>query len=100
MMLRRETLAALDSCYRFVEELVQAGVGLPWRARAFDELLMLVIMAPVMSWNIRAQHRGRLWASDASLDRAGAVYADVPKNLLEEMCRYVDLKGNARVTLP
>ncbi len=59
----------------------------------FDELLLLVLLAPALWTDLRAPVAPELYVTDASLSRAGMVRAALPASLGEELWRWADLRG-------
>ena len=90
---RRAALCLLDYNYRFCEDLQRSGHHQRWDVRAFDEMVMLVAVAPVLSTDLRATVLPRVYSTDASLWRAGAVSAPVHPSLAKEVWRFADNRG-------
>ena len=94
LMHQRAAFCLLEAVHAFAEELKAA----PRTARALppqvhDELLLLVLVAPLLWTDVRAPTSDLLYLTDASLERGGVTRCTVPRAAVKALWRFADLRG-------
>ena len=90
LLYRREAYAVFGAVYRFLEQFKDDSPRtirtLPGVVR--NDLLGVACLAPLLDYPLRASVEPVLHVSDASLDGAAAVEADIPATVARELWRH------------
>ena len=101
LLYRREAYAVFDAIYRFLERFKDDSPRtvrvLPGVVR--NDLLGVVCLAPLLNYPLRSAVAPVLHVSDASLDGAAAVEADIPPAAARELWRHRVRAGNRAAAL-
>ena len=96
LMMRRPLFSVVNELFRVVppESLSMDRPELRVLPRpAAQELLLLACLAPIASSNLAAPFHGRVFATDASMEKGGVVEADCPLEVVKALWRGADRKG-------
>lgn len=98
-MFRRPTMSLLGQVYHDLRGREDNEV-FKLSMEAKQELLQLVIWAPMMFSNLRAEPIEALFCTDASPFAAGVCHAQMPKEAILELLRHADYKGHHTMLQP
>ena len=90
---RRVLLACFDSVYDVKAPGEDLDMLLQVPAKAWDELLVASVLAPLAASNLRARVPARMWAMDASPSKGAWVAAPVSPELARAAWRHSERKG-------
>ena len=96
LMMRRSLFSVVNELFKVVppESLSMDRPELRVLPRpAAQELLLLACLAPIASSNLAAPFHGRVFATDASMEKGGVVEADCPLEVVKALWRGADRKG-------
>jgi hypothetical protein len=94
LLARRVLLCLIGDSFRALPDLEEDNRVFALSPKIRNELLILALMAPAMTTNLRAQHSDQLVATDASEHGLGACCTPVDPSLHAEFWRHREQRGS------
>ena len=99
LMFRRPVMSILSEVFYEGSGLSESEI-FRISARAKQELILLILLCPCITTDLRAVPLAKLFATDASPFAAGACVASVPQSSVLELLRFADHRGHFTRLLP